>query len=303
MTRHADSLRDMVDDMLLDAGYAGDAGDAELRGALLSLGSLAALQVPPPSGQLARMLAGAGEEPPAAPFELPDGWQGHGKSDAGDELASRRQLRRHRPMVLGLALIAGMGTGIGGVAASSPAPGHAGSSSVQQLLEDWSPSWSLPAQAAAGGFLQTDTAKGAEDAMSGQPATEPRPTGPGPADIHQLRQDQPAGQQQVVAPPPSPAPPEAADTPPGSVHDGGQAPGQDQGRAAAEAAVADGGEAGQPPRHGRVIGGEGQPADGAGPAVEAAGKPVKEVVRQAGDAIGAAGKPSPGNSWLEKFKR
>jgi hypothetical protein len=157
MTPHVETLRDMVDDMLLDAGHA---GDAELRGALLSLGSLASLRVPTPSGQLARLMAGYGGEPLAVPSEVPDGWQGHRTIDAGDELAWRRQLRRHRPMVLGLALIAGMGTGIGGVAASSPAPGHAGSSSVQQLLEDWSPSWSLPAQAAAGGFMQADTAGG-----------------------------------------------------------------------------------------------------------------------------------------------
>lgn len=296
MTPHVDSRRDMVEDMLLDAGHA---GDPELRRALLSLGSLASLRVPAPSGQLARLMAGYGEEPPAASSEVPDGWQGQRKSGAGDELAWRRQLRRHRPMVLGLALIAGMGAGIGGVAASSPAPGHAGSSSVQQLLEDWSPSWSLPAQAAAGGLLQADT----EDGTSRQPATEPGPTSPGPADIDQLQQDQPAGQPQMMAPPPSsPASSEPADTSPGRHEDDGQQPGQDKASATVEAAVPDG-AAGQPPGHGIVSGGEGQPADGAGEAVEAAGKPVREVVRQAGDAIGAAGKPSPGNSWLQKFNR
>jgi len=143
MTPPSGNLVALVDDMLQDAG-CGD--EPELRDALLSLGALASLPAPAPSGELAALLAPSGtpgaegtvEHPPAA--EQPD-----------DDLARRRR-RRHRPTALGLVLVAGMGLGVGGVAASSTAPG---SETVQQLLAEWTPPWSAPsanAPAAGGGY-------------------------------------------------------------------------------------------------------------------------------------------------------
>lgn len=142
MTPPSGNLVSLVDDMLQDAG-CGD--DPDLRDALLSLGALASLPAPAPGAELAALLAPAGtagdgdavEHPPAP--EQPD-----------DDLTRRRR-RRHRPTALGLVLVAGMGLGVGGVAASTSAPG---SGTMQQLLADWTPSWSAPsasASAAGGG--------------------------------------------------------------------------------------------------------------------------------------------------------
>jgi hypothetical protein len=132
---HADHLPDMVEEMLLDAGQV---EDSELRAALLVLGSMASLPTPAPSGKLAALLA-----------ESEDGSAGGaddagGVSDSGpgDELAKRRRLRVNRPTVVGLALIAGMGLGVSGVAASARVPGHSGPF-IQHLLEDWAPAWTL----------------------------------------------------------------------------------------------------------------------------------------------------------------
>jgi hypothetical protein len=116
MTPQANRTSDLVDEILLDSGHAEDEG---LRAALLSLGSLASLPAPAPSGELAALLAGS-----------------------RDELAQRRRLRRHRSSVVGLAVIAGMGLGIGGVAATSGVSAPGAGNSIQQLLEDWAPGWS-----------------------------------------------------------------------------------------------------------------------------------------------------------------
>ncbi|MFF1882687.1 hypothetical protein ACFVVC_14615 [Pseudarthrobacter sp. NPDC058196] len=144
MTPPSSNLASLVDDMLEDAG-CGD--DHELRATLLSLGALASLPAPAPGGELAALLAPAGppavgdtvEHPPAR--EAPD-----------DDLARRRR-RRHRPTALGLVLVAGMGLGVGGVAASSTVPGGG---PVQQLVAIWTPPWSPPsttsASAAGGGY-------------------------------------------------------------------------------------------------------------------------------------------------------
>ncbi|MEQ7737824.1 hypothetical protein, partial [Escherichia coli] len=86
MTSHecvGTSLDARVDEMLLDAGTA---GDAELRAALLSLGSLAALPAPEPSGDLAQLFAAANGSSRAS------------NGAPGDELARRRRRRTiHRP--------------------------------------------------------------------------------------------------------------------------------------------------------------------------------------------------------------
>lgn len=117
MTFQASRLLDTVDEMLLDAGQAQDTG---LRAALLSLGSLASVPAPAPNAQLAALL---GSRP--------------------DELSRRRRLRGHRPTIVSLAVVTGMGLGVTGVAASASGPAEKASVSVQQLLEDWAPSWSV----------------------------------------------------------------------------------------------------------------------------------------------------------------
>ena len=110
-------LRDVVEDMLLDAG---EEDSAELRDALMSLGSLASLPVPAPNAQLAALLA--------APQ---------------DELTRRRGLRRHRTTIVGLAVVAGMGLGATGVAASSDGLGDPAHPPIQHLLQEWAPAWSV----------------------------------------------------------------------------------------------------------------------------------------------------------------
>jgi hypothetical protein len=148
MTSTSDSLSGLVEDMLQDAGCG---QDGELRDALLSLGTLASLPVPAPSGELAALLEAG--TPPANmpdsgdPVEAQLGDQLHEQAgeQPGDELARRRR-RRHRPTALGLVLVAGMGLGVGGVAASSTAPEN---SAIEHLLEDWAP-WNSPAAKATG---------------------------------------------------------------------------------------------------------------------------------------------------------
>ncbi|TLM87105.1 hypothetical protein [Pseudarthrobacter sp. NamE5] len=117
MTAQAQHRAEVLEEMLLDAGLS---QDAELRRALVSLGSFADLPIPDPGPELAALLA-----PPV------------------DQLDRRRKLRRHRTTVVGIAFAAGMGLGATGVAASSAPSGGTGSPSVQHLLEDWMPSWSI----------------------------------------------------------------------------------------------------------------------------------------------------------------
>jgi hypothetical protein len=298
MTPSADSLRTLVDDMLLDAGHA---GDAELRGALLSLGSLAHLPVPAPSGQLARLMAGS-VEPADAGVDYSGDRQGRLEGAPRDELALRRRLRRHRPTVLGLALIAGMGTGIGGVAASSPMPGQTGSSSVQQLLEGWSPSWSIRVQAAAGGLLPSDAADSIPEPVTGEPATEPGSTDLTPADVPPQQQELSSGQQLARGPYAlflgSPA---AGNASRGKGPNGTQETGH--GRPASEAPTPDGGIEGEPGLDVSATSPKGQPADAAGFVSETAADPLKEVARHGGDAIEAVAGTASRDSWLQKFTR
>ncbi|TQJ39578.1 hypothetical protein FBY33_1597 [Arthrobacter sp. SLBN-112] len=148
MTSASDNLVMLVDDMLQDAGLG---QDAELRDALVTLGTLASLSAPAPTGELAALLATGSAAKETASDGRPAEEPGDAPSDdqpsddlPDDELARRR--RRHRPTALGLVLVAGMGLGVGGVAASSTAPGN---SAIEQLMEDWTP-WSKPTGNAAG---------------------------------------------------------------------------------------------------------------------------------------------------------
>lgn len=119
MTNPGKVPHSMVDELLLDAGHA----DApELRASLLGLRSLADLPLPAPSAELAVLLAGS-----------------------VDELALKRPLRKHRPTVVSVAVIAGMGLGVSGVAATSPNPGiRQGLVSVQNLDGGWAPHRAAP---------------------------------------------------------------------------------------------------------------------------------------------------------------
>jgi hypothetical protein len=167
MTLKASRLMDTVDEMLLDAGQE---QDTELRAALLSLGTLGSLPAPPPNAQLAALL---GSRP--------------------RDLSWRRRMRRHRPAIVGLAVVAGMGLGVTGVAASASRPAEQGSASIQHLLEDWAPPWNvsgLPAAAPAPGLLAEPVKDAATDSRTpdGQPETPVR----GPAG-QAARPDAPAG--------------------------------------------------------------------------------------------------------------
>ncbi|HEY1156946.1 MAG TPA: hypothetical protein VGE95_11735, partial [Arthrobacter sp.] len=96
MTSASDNLATLVDGMLQDAGCG---QDAELRDALLSLGTLASLRVPAPTGELAALLA-AGVPPTAGvpdagepTAEQPGRTQEQPGDQPQDELARRRRRR------------------------------------------------------------------------------------------------------------------------------------------------------------------------------------------------------------------
>lgn len=280
MTPHASGLPALVDDMLTDAGHP---EDAELRAALFTLGSLASLPAPAPSAELARLMAGPGKDlPPGAP---------------ADELARRRRRRIHRPTVLGLALVAGMATGVGGVAASSPAPVQAVSSSLQELLEDWRPSWSI-AVPGAREFPRPEASgvdPGAAAADSGTDGSTVPAEGSG---------GHPAGPQPAPRQiPPTPAPDQQAQQGTGKVSSGGrqnnpQAPARGRGPSGGPGADLTG--AGQSradsfPGEEKLV--------GEGSLTEEALKPLADVLQSVNGAPATPGRPAPGDSWLQKSSR
>jgi hypothetical protein len=170
MTLQTSRLNATVEEMLLEAGQE---QDTALRAALLSLGCLGSLPAPPPNAQLAALL---GARP--------------------DELSWRRRLRRHRPAIVGLVVVAGMGLGVTGVAASASRPAEQASASLQQLLGDWAPSWSvsgLQATAPAAGLVP-GPAVGAQQAASESTTPDGQQESPvrGPAG---QPVDQPEGQE------------------------------------------------------------------------------------------------------------
>lgn len=288
MTPQANVLPETVEEMLLDAGFG---QDDTLRSALLSLGSLASLPAPVPSGELAVLLAGDNEGP------------------VGDELGRRRWLRAHRPTVVGLALIAGMGMGAGGVAASTAPHGQAGSLSIQHMLKDWAPAWSLPAPQALGTGLPAT-------ALSGSTGAEVEASEPDPGDT---ADSQPAG---VAENPAGPRRSPAASAGIPATHASGvkgsgaaatgqgmaKGTGNDAGAAATDAgsaATAKGKADGQP---GHAVGQDGQVGSDAPGKVGDAVPGVLAYVaggtlQGTADTAGQALKAIPGNSWLQKFNR
>jgi hypothetical protein len=266
MTLNASRLLETVDEMLLDAGQS-HAG--ELRATLLSLGTLASLPAPVPGAELAALLAGP-----------------------RDQLSRRRRLRRHRPAVVGLAVLAGMGLGVSGVAATASGQGQLSSPSVQHLLQDWVPAWNIaggvPSASASAGLWPDPLGEAQEgEAQEGvAPAAGPAPAKSGSAASEST-------------------PSETAhsnSTPSESAHSKSAQPGAEASEAAgAEKARTDDGGA----TAGQAAATPGLEAQGAR---QSAAKAQAEAARQQGkaqrQAAGTrAGKPDPAASWLKKFSR
>lgn len=261
MTSNASSLIRTIDEMLLDAGVDDSAG---LRETLLALGSLASLPVPEPGPELAALLSG----------------QTH-------QLARHRLLRKHRTTVVGLAVIAGMGLGVTGVAATGTAPDAQASSSIQKLLQDWAPGWSIAGTPAASGTaanpaevqVPADPATNDNPAPA-QPQTVERETAPpanGLEDAGQNRGAEPAGR--------------GTGTPSGtSKADDGGAPGNAAGVTRDAAAEFD--------KAGKLVAGTlAEAGTAAGESLTAAIVPPAMTERT------GAGKAGPGSIWLKKFTR
>ncbi|MEW9872169.1 hypothetical protein [Arthrobacter sp. HS15c] len=273
MTPQASRLTDTVESMLLDAGQE---QDTELRAALLSLGSLASLPVPSPNAQLAALLA-----------------------SRPDELTRRRRQRRHRnrSAIVGLAVVAGMGLGVTGVAATGSGAAGKTSLSVQHLLEDWAPSWDVSGLPAAAPAIRTVPEPAPAEPGAGRDA--------GPAD----------GQQQYVAQevPGQPAAPDATadDAAKEKPGDGGADAQAGSGSPGASGGVKQAKEQGKLP--------ESSPSQ----EVERAPEPVRQTLektekllagvvpgsaasKEAGNGSGKSGtnkKADPGAKWLKKFSR
>jgi len=101
----------VVDELLLDAGLS-DASD--VRHTLLAMGHLADAAAPAPGPELVAMLAGP-----------------------HDEVSKRRWRHKHRTAVVSVAVVAAMGLGASGVAASSS--GFTRSPSFEGLLDSFAP--------------------------------------------------------------------------------------------------------------------------------------------------------------------
>lgn len=278
------SLARTVDDMLLDAGET----DARLRSALLSLGSLRSLPVPEPGAELAALLL----------------------SGPAHQLERHRLLRRHRGSVVGLAVIAGMGLGVTGVAATGSVPDGSANSSVQQMLADWSPAWTI---AAAPFAVPADAGLPMELQASGDQAIGDQAVGDGAAG-----QADPAGSGAG-----QPGNGGAAASEPGTAEQGssgsaGQGKGADGSPSKADdggaAGNAAGGNAGGNAANDAGAGGAGEPAgkadsDAAG-GQDKAGKSraITSTVEGTSSSLAttgkaAAGKADAGVIWLNKFSR
>ncbi|AUZ33476.1 hypothetical protein C3B78_02600 [Arthrobacter sp. PGP41] len=299
MTPQAHHLSAIAEEMLLDAGLA---QDAELRRALLAVGRLAELPVPVPSGRLAALL---GEPVDAAPESVPAQRGEDTRNVPGDELGRRRRLRSHRPTVVGLALVAGMGMGVGTVAASPTGSAPAGSLSIQQMLEDWAPSWTIGTpQATAPGFLQQANDDDGSGIPPQQDAGLAGSEAPVAGDSPFALQSQPSRQASL---PQSPGQVRnGAGGPSGVTGQGGaKEPGKNDGAAAQNG----GSKAASPDRADQGTGPGNAPDAGEGESGYGVG-PASGILAEAGELAGVKGnadskvaKVMPGAKWLEKFVR
>lgn len=104
---------------------AGPTDGPELTDSLKALETFASMPAPVPGPALAAMLSGS-----AVGDTLPY-----------DELGKRRQLGKHRPVVIGAAVLTAMGLGVGGVAAASGGFSKGTPEFMQTLLSGWAPAW------------------------------------------------------------------------------------------------------------------------------------------------------------------
>ncbi|MGM7776190.1 hypothetical protein ACSVHC_09255 [Arthrobacter sp. KNU-44] len=120
-------------ELMLEAGLT----DApEVTDSLKALESFASMPAPVPGPALAAMLAGSTPG---------DGSATTARDSANnlpfDELGKRRQLRKHRPVVIGAAVLTAMGLGVGGVAAASGGFSKGTPEFMQTLISGWAPAW------------------------------------------------------------------------------------------------------------------------------------------------------------------
>ncbi|WP_320537380.1 hypothetical protein [Pseudarthrobacter sp. IC2-21] len=288
MMANTSSLLDTVDEMLHDAGET----DPALRAALVSFGALGSLPVPEPRPDLAALLS------------------------AQTTLLVRHRLRRrHRTAAVGLAVIAGMGLGVSGVAATVSTPKVHASASIQQMLQDWAPEWTIAGTLAAGGPADSQTGTAAQESGAGDAA----PAGPGQPDSEPAERSV-AGQEQSGSDAETSAEAETANSGRGDKHDAADR-GTDNPAADAEAVRTPAGDSASPkaprtngagPAQNQTRPAEapgvpgGTPADGlAGTGklmTNAPSDTAKAAVRApARKEKTGAGDAGPGSIWLKKF--
>lgn len=168
-------------ELMLEAGLT----DApELSDSLKALESFASMPAPAPGPALAAMLAGSTPGDGSAATT-----RDSGTSLPLDELAKRRQLRKHRPAVIGAAVLTAMGLGVGGVAAASGGFSKGTPEFMQTLISGWAPAWTTappslvpPAPARDSPEVSTNPAP-VDLAPSAPPAAGPSadPVAPAPA--------------------------------------------------------------------------------------------------------------------------
>lgn len=170
----------IIRELMLEAGLT---DDPVLADSLKAVESFASMPAPVPGPALAAMLAGTA----AAVGPVAEGGMAPGIGTATgdptderpvDELGKRRQLRKHRPVVIGAAVLTAMGLGIGGVAASSSGFGKGTPDFMQSLISGWAPGWttappSLVPPAPAGDSPKVTTHPAPVDLSAAPVALEP----------------------------------------------------------------------------------------------------------------------------------
>ena len=158
----------IVLELMLDAGLT---DVPEVAGPLRGLGSFAAVPAPVPAGALAALINGAGTGGRPGLLEaLPD-----------DELAKRRRSRKRRPVVIGAAVLAAMGLGVGGVAAASGGFSKGAPDFMQSLISGWDPAWTSAPPSSVPSAPVNDAAKVATlpaTPLPTVPAVAPAPSAP-----------------------------------------------------------------------------------------------------------------------------